>query len=74
MGPDKKPERIKFELSDEESEAARKFMKEHSEVCPNRGKYQGAIGVSYEFSFTHTSIGTMTSVICHCGAYLFFDP
>lgn len=74
MEPDKKPERIKFELSDEESEAARKFMKEHSEVCPNKGKYQGAIGVSYRFTFTDTSIGLMARVICHCGADLFFDP
>lgn len=59
-------ENIKFELSEEETKLANEFMAEHLKVCPNNGKYQGAIGVSYTFSFTDTSIGCMISVQCHC--------
>lgn len=57
-----------FELGEADTAEAKAFMKEHSEVCLNKGKYQGAIGVSYTFSFTDTSIGQMANVKCHCGA------
>ena len=66
---------LKFELGEKDTAEALDFMKEHNEVCPNRGKYQGAIGVSYTFSFTDTSIGCMPKVECHCGEskHLFND-
>lgn len=57
-----------FELGEADTAQAKKFMVEHQLVCPHKGKYQGAVGVSYTFSFTDTSIGQMSSVKCHCGA------
>lgn len=66
-------DKLTFELSEEETKLARKFMSDHFEKCPNKGKYQGAIGVSYTFSFTDTSIGQMASVECHCKAREFLS-
>ena len=57
-----------FRLDEDESRQAREFMDKHTPICPNRGLYQGAIGVGYGFDFGDTSIGLMCVVRCHCGA------
>ena len=44
-----------FRLSDEQTEKAKQWMKE-------RGKYVGAIGGQFTFSFTATSLGNIVTV------------
>lgn len=50
-----------FNLDEEEEKAAKAFKSKH-----NHG-YAGAIGGSFSYQFTPTSIGTGVSIICnHC--------
>ena len=59
---------MKFELTEEEEQKYRTWIKEHNEDC--QIKYSGAIGGKITFQFTPTSLGVITKVICGCGEEL----
>ncbi len=58
--PTASPPRLRFELDDRESEAARAFVEEHA----HSGLEAGAIGGAIRYSFTPTSVGT--AAVVHC--------
>lgn len=57
-----------FEIPEEYVDDVANFQSSHE--CPIRGKYQGAIGGQYTYSFTDTSIGTIIRISCACGKEL----
>jgi len=62
-----------FSLTDEQCKLARDFEKNHK--CPIERdefghKNMGAIGGGLTYSFTPTSLGTVETVQCACGAKL----
>jgi len=63
-----------FYVSREQRDAASKWMQEHDQarhIRPGKThRYSGAIGGAYTWSFTGTSIGTVTRVECSCGEVL----
>ncbi len=50
-----------FILREPENEKTIQFMSEHR---AKHGRYEGAIGGRFTFSFTPTSIGTVQEVLC----------
>ena len=60
---------MKFALSETEVQKMNEWLKEHNLTCPHAsGRRQGAIGGRLTYSFTPTSLGTFSSVLCACGA------
>lgn len=60
---------MKFVLSETEVQKIDEWLKEHDKACPHAsGRRQGAIGGRLTYSFTPTSLGTFSSVLCACGA------
>jgi hypothetical protein len=59
---------MKFELTEEEENKYKIWIKEHNKTCSI--KYAGAIGGKITFQFTPTSLGLVTQVVCGCGKKL----
>lgn len=57
---------LTFELDEVETQRAREWMKEHSEICPVSFKNGNmpAAGEHYYFKFLPTGLGTCTTVGC----------
>ena len=66
-----------FPMTKEESRKAREWMDKHENekhpLSNERFPRGGAIGGSYQFIFTPTSIGTFGTVKCSCGAEFTFQ-
>ncbi len=65
-----------FALTKQEQRVAVRWMRMHMNLrCPHGRPeaYRGAIGGAATYRFTPTSIGTLVSVYCSCGAYLFLN-
>ncbi len=54
-----------FTIDESEENALDKWVKMHDLLCT--GKNKTAIGGRYTYSFTPTSIGTVSTVKCVCG-------
>lgn len=57
-----------FPITDEEMKAIEEWQKKHEAEAHNGSSYAGAIGGRYSFIFTPTSIGTVGTIRCSCGA------
>lgn len=61
--------KMRFELSEAESEAARKFMKEHAHTgeFPNGRKFFSTLGMQFTFEITPGGLGNEVTIKCnHC--------
>ena len=58
---------IRFELSEEETRYVRKFEKQHKD-CP-----KGFAFDQFDYSFTPTAVGLLTTIKCSCGQVLSFS-
>lgn len=59
---------MKFVLSETEVQKLDEWLKEHNLTCPYASsRRQGAIGNRLTYSFTPTTLGTISSVKCACG-------
>lgn len=55
-----------FPIDEATDKKARDWMREHDEK-KHKFRKSGAIGGSYSWNFTPTSIGTLASIKCSCG-------
>lgn len=68
-----------FPISKEEDEKIKKWIQKHEEECHganySKGKYRnvGAIGGAYTYEFVPTSLGTIGTIKCTCGAKFTFS-
>lgn len=64
-----------FPISKEEEESINKWIDEHEEEKHPNSRFPrgGAIGGSYVYSFTPTSIGTVGEIQCVCGEKFCFQ-
>lgn len=68
-----------FPISEEEWKAIKEWQRKHEEekhganYATGKMRYSGAIGGSYDYIFTPTSIGTIGEIRCSCGAKFCFQ-
>lgn len=64
-----------FGISEEEHKAIREWIDNHEKTAHGDAKFPrgGAIGGSYDYIFTPTSIGVVGEVKCSCGASFTFS-
>ena len=59
---------LKFEMDEQESERATKYIKEHDKTCKiKNSNVQPAIGGRITYTFTPTGLGMACGVMCDCG-------
>lgn len=61
-----------FGITDAEWEAIHNWQDKHIKEVHKSDNYSGAIGGSYTYEFTPTSIGTIGIIKCFCGAEFTF--
>lgn len=62
-----------FSITEEEYEKIENWKKQHEAEAHNGTSIIGAIGGRYTYSFTPTSIGTVGTIHCTCGAEFTFS-
>ncbi len=62
-----------FPISKEEKEKINAWIDKHEKEKHNGSFYRGAIGGSYTYHFTPTSIGVFGSIQCSCGEKFTFQ-
>ena len=70
--PEKYPAQHGFVIYNEEYEAIEQWKQKHEKEKHNGKMKHGAIGGSYTYEFTPTSIGVIGSVKCRCGEKFVF--
>lgn len=74
-----KEQGVNFSISPEEHQRIKEWIKEHNKKFHNidadKGeiRYSGAIGGSFNYIFTPTSIGTVGTIKCICGEEFTFQ-